>query len=149
MFKEKQMSVQLCMENAAKIVLENSIETDANNSLKKAIEEQEAQYIDLFLVVFKICTIVNYNNWFRYQKEQFRKDELAKKMKKDIEDSIKASDEKILQEQKRLELSRQWEQKRQQRESNVLRELETLERQAKINKMKDFRKDLDIQCVSF
>lgn len=70
-------------------------------------------------------------------------------MKKELADSRKAYDEKKQEENQRLERSRQWERDRWQRESKVLRDLEMLERQAKVSKMKDYQQNLDIQCVSF
>lgn len=87
--------------------------------------------------------------WFRYQNEQHRKKELADQMIKELEDSRKAFDEQKQAENQRLERSRQWERVRWQRESKVLQDLEMLERQTKVSKMKDFQQNLDIQCVSF
>ncbi|VVC37830.1 Hypothetical protein CINCED_3A011903 [Cinara cedri] len=81
----------------------------------------------------------------KYQTKQSQKEELAKQMKKDLKDFKKAYDEETLNEKKQLELSRKWELERWQRESKVLDDHKKLEKQAKINKMNDFRKNLDIQ----
>lgn len=74
---------------------------------------------------------------------------MKKKRKKDFEDEKKILDEEHRKEKERLALSWQWELERRERESVVLRELEELQRQAKMKEIKSFRENLDVQSVRY
>lgn len=84
----------------------------------------------------------------RYHEEQSRKNELAKKLKKDIDNDKKMFDEEYRKEKERLLQSRVWEKERRLKETQVLRDLEESNRLAKIEEKNCFRKHLDMQRVS-
>lgn len=69
-------------------------------------------------------------------------------MKIELVNTKKLYDEEARKEKERLALSYQWEVERRLREAQVLRELEESRRQAKIEEMNRFRKQLDLQRVS-
>lgn len=85
---------------------------------------------------------------FRYQIEEYKKNDLKKKRKKDFENNKKILDEEIKKEKERLTLSRQWELESRLRETEMLRSLEKSQRLEKNRKINSFRENLNLQCVS-
>ncbi|XP_022168579.1 trichohyalin [Myzus persicae] len=81
----------------------------------------------------------------KYQREELKKKDLMKKREEDFEDSKKILDEENRKEKERLTLSHQWELERRLRETEMLRSLEELRKQAKTREMKSFRENLNLQ----
>lgn len=114
---------------------------------QNAVEEKERK----FVCSLRFVQLFFFNQpnklLFRYQREELKKKDLMKKREEDFEDSKKILDEENRKEKERLTLSHQWELERRLRETEMLRSLEELRKQAKTREMKSFRENLNLQRV--
>lgn len=121
---------------------------------KNASSYIQPNYIYLFLFFvfnfygYKTTPSPNIIVYCRFKIEELRKEEVKNKLKTELVNTKKLYDEEARKEKERLALSYQWEVERRLREAQVLRELEESRRQAKIEEMNRFRKQLDLQRVS-